>query len=143
MIRKAKSSDVPAINHLRLQVRENVLSNPALVTETMTREAITRQGRGWVFEEDGKVLGFSIAMEENRSIWALFVLPEMEGRGIGHQLLEAAVNWLWARGVDRIWLGTEPGTRAERFYRDRGWQACGVRDNGEIRFELPAPATGN
>lgn len=143
MIRKAKVSDVPAMNHLRLQVRENVLSNPALVTEGMTREAITRKGRGWVFEENEQILGFSIGLEENRSIWALFVLPEQEGRGIGHQLLGAAVNWLWSRGVDRIWLVTDSGTRAERFYRDRDWQATGIHENGEIRFELLAPVAGD
>ena len=139
MIRKATVSDVKAINHLRLQVRENTLSDPGLVTEKMTRDAITRLGRGWVFEESGYILGFSIALEESRSIWALFVLPEWEGRGIGHQLLEAAVNWLRSRGVDRITLGTDPGTRAEQFYRDRGWRAAGVRENGEILFELFPP----
>lgn len=106
MIRKAKVSDVPSINHLRLQVQENVLSDPGLVTEQMTREAITRLGRG-----------------------------------IGHQLLDAAVNWLWSRGVDRITLGTDPGTRAEKFYRDRGWRAAGTRDNGEILFELVSPGS--
>ena len=139
MIRKAKVSDVKAINHLRLQVRENVLSDPGLVTEDMTRDAITRLGRGWVFEENGAILGFSIAVEESRSIWALFVLPEQEGRGIGHQLLEAAVNWLWSRGSGRITLGTGPGTRAEQFYRDRGWRAAGNRENGDILFELVSP----
>ena len=139
MIRKAKVSDVKAINHLRLQVRENVLSDPGLVTEDMTRDAITRLGRGWVFEEHGAILGFSIAVGESRSIWALFVVPEQEGRGIGHQLLEAAVNWLWSRGSGRITLGTGPGTRAEQFYRDRGWRAAGIRENGDILFELVSP----
>lgn len=139
MIRKAKVSDVPAMNHLRLQVKENTLSDPALVTRQMTIDAITRHGRGWVFVEEGEILGFSIALEESRSIWALFVLPEQEGRGIGHQLLQSAVEWLWGRGVDRIRLGTDSGTRAEKFYRDRGWRAAGVRDNGEILFELDSP----
>lgn len=139
MIRKATVSDVKSINHLRLQVRENLLSDPALVTEDMTRDAITRLGRGWVYEENGVILGFSIALEESRSIWALFVLPEHEGSGIGHQLLNAAVNWLWSRGAERITLGTDPGTRAEQFYRDRGWRAAGIRENGEILFELVSP----
>jgi GNAT superfamily N-acetyltransferase len=139
LIRKATVSDVKSINHLRLQVRENLLSDPALVTEDMTRNAITRLGRGWVYEENGVILGFSIALEESRSIWALFVLPEHEGSGIGHQLLNAAVNWLWSRGAERITLGTDPGTRAEQFYRDRGWRAAGIRENGEILFELVSP----
>jgi GNAT superfamily N-acetyltransferase len=140
-LREATPGDVTEINHLRLQVRENQLSDPALVTEAMTIDAICHSGRGWVMEENGRILGFSIALEKSRSIWALFVLPEHEGRGVGHRLHEAAVNWLWSRGTDKIWLGTDPGTRAERFYRDRGWIEAGVHDNGEIRFELQPPVS--
>jgi GNAT superfamily N-acetyltransferase len=70
------------------------------------------------------------------SIWALFVLPGHEGRGIGHALHELAVNWLWSRGVERNWLSTDPATRAKRFYRKHGWQEAGKHDNGDIRFEL-------
>lgn len=136
MIRKATQGDVRQMNHLRLQVRENTLSDPGLVTEAMTAEAISESGRGWVFEEAGELVGFSIAMHEDPSIWALFVLPDHEGRGIGHALHDAAVNWLWEQGADRIWLGTDPGTRAERFYRERGWREAGLHDNGEIHFEL-------
>ena len=63
MIRKAKVSDVPEIHHVRLQVRENVLSDPSAVTQEETIDAITAAGRGWVFEEDGRILGFSIALD--------------------------------------------------------------------------------
>ena len=136
MIRKATVNDVAAMNYLRLQVRENVLSDPSRVTTAMTADAISASGRGWVFEENGHILGFSIAMHEDPSIWALFVLPDHEGCGIGHALHEVAVNWLWAQGADRIWLGTDPGTRAERFYRQHGWHEAGTHDNGEIHFEL-------
>lgn len=139
MLRKAKLSDVPAINHLRLQVRENTLSDPSLVTEKMTGDAITRDGRGWVFKEEGTILGFSIALDADPSIWALFVHPDQEAHGIGHALLEAAVNWLWSRGATTIWLSTEPGTRAEKFYRDRGWQQTGHLKNGDMRMELKRP----
>lgn len=139
MLRKARLSDVPAINHLRLQVRENMLSDPSLITEEMTGNAITRDGRGWVFEEDGIIQGFSIALDADPSIWALFVHPEQESRGIGHSLLDAAVNWLWSRGAINIWLSTDPGTRAERFYRERGWRKAGGLENGEVRLELKRP----
>jgi GNAT superfamily N-acetyltransferase len=140
MIRAASLSDVAAMNHLRLQVRENVLSYPGLVTEAMTAEAITELGRGWVFDEGGQILGFSIALDRDPTIWALFVHPGHEGRGIGHQLLESAVNWLWSRGAQSIRLSTDPGTRAERFYRSRGWKAAGTNAKGEIELELTRPA---
>jgi GNAT superfamily N-acetyltransferase len=140
MIRLATVSDVPAMHRLRLQVRENVLSDPSRITEAMTADAITVSGRGWVCEEHGKILGFSIARDKDPSIWALFTLPGEEGRGIGHALHEAAVDWLWLLGAQRIWLTTEPGTRAERFYRERGWRETAVLASGELRFELDRPA---
>ena len=139
MLRKARVGDVPAMNHLRLQVRENVLSDPCRITEAMTRQAITAEGRGWVWEENGEILGFSIARDADPSIWALFVLPGHEGRGIGGALHDAAVDWLWSRGAARIWLSTDPATRAERFYRDRGWRETAVLPSGEVRLELVRP----
>jgi len=134
--RQAEAADVPTIQHLRLQVRENVLSDPALVTDAMVLEAISETGRGWVWEEGNEILGFSIALIEDPSIWALFVLPGHEGDGIGHTLLETAVDWLWSQGARRIWLSTGPETRAETFYRDRGWVETGRKANGEILFAL-------
>jgi GNAT superfamily N-acetyltransferase len=142
MIRAASLSDVAAMNQLRLQVRENVLSDPGLVTESITAKAITELGRGWVFDEGGQILGFTIALDRDPSIWALFVDPGHEGRGIGHALLESAVNWLWSRGAQRIRLSTDPGTRAERFYQNRGWKAAGVNQKGEVELEITRPARG-
>jgi GNAT superfamily N-acetyltransferase len=139
MLRKARVRDVSAMNHLRLQVRENVLSDPGRITEAMTTAAITAEGRGWVWEENGTILGFSIARDADPSIWALFVLPEHEGRGIGVALHDEAVDWLWSRGAACIWLSTDPGTRAEWFYRERGWRGTGRLANGEVRLELKRP----
>jgi GNAT superfamily N-acetyltransferase len=136
VIREARKEDVPAMNRLRLQVKENVLSDPSLVTAEMVVEAISRSGRGWVFVEHGEILGFSIVRSKDPSIWALFVLPECEGRGIGHALHEAAVDWLWSQGAERIWLSTDPETRAYSFYHARGWTEKGRLANGEIRLEL-------
>jgi GNAT superfamily N-acetyltransferase len=89
-----------------------------------------------VYEEDEAILGFSIAIDASPSIWALFVLPQQERRGIGNVLHEAAAQWLWSRGAGVIWLSTEPGTHAEKFYRDRGWQKTEVLENGDIGMEL-------
>lgn len=142
MVRQASLSDVATMNDLRLQVRENALSDPGLVTEAMTADAITESGRGWVFDEGVRILGFSIALEKKPSIWALFVLPGHEGRGIGQALLGSAVDWLWSRGARRIRLSTDPGTLAERFYRKRGWTAVGTNPRGEIELQLERPAEG-
>ena len=136
MLRKARISDVHAINHLRMQVNENVLIDPSWLTEERTAKAITAEGRGWVFEEDGELLGFSIAFDHDHSIWALFVMPGHEDRGIGRALLDAAVDWLWSRGAETIRLSTDLGTRADGFYRGQGWREVRRNEEGEVFFEL-------
>jgi len=44
----------------------------------------------FVFEEAGRVLGL-IELKESRHISMLFVDPNVQGRGIGRQLVEAAL----------------------------------------------------
>ena len=46
-----------------------------------------------------------------------------------------APGGLAAAGHARAWLSTDPGTRAERFYRRQGWVDTGRTAEGEIRFE--------
>ena len=92
-----------------------------------------------MFEENARIVGFSIANKETWSIWALFVQPGFERRGIGKALLQKAVDWLWQQGAHEIWLSTDPGTRAEQFYRLQGWQDNGLTDNGEVFFRLLKP----
>lgn len=89
----------------------------------------------FVWEEQEKIVGFSAADPRSGSIWALFVAPGFEGCGIGRQLLDEACRILREAGVRRAWLTTEPGTRAERFYRLAGWADAGMR-GGELLFEL-------
>ena len=85
----------------------------------------------------GEVVAFAIGNAVTGNIWALFVRPEYEGRGHGRQLHDTMVSWLWAAGLDRLWLTTEPGTRAQRFYEVAGWRLTGTTERGELRYELP------
>jgi hypothetical protein len=43
----------------------------------------------------------------------------------------------WARqqGLDRLWLSTSKGSRAEGFYARAGWEMVGPAAHGELRFE--------
>ncbi len=138
-IRQAQVGDVQAIQKLRMSVRENVLVDPSRVTGETTTRAITEEGRGWVAIEEGRLLGFSIALTDPPRIWALFIAPEQEGRGLGQRLLQEAVDWLWSEGASVIRLSTDPDTRAERFYDQQGWRAVGTNDSGETVFELHRP----
>ncbi len=142
IVREAHRQDIPGIFHVRLSVRENLLSEEQLrqhVSPEALAVLLESQCKSWVAEEDGQVIGLSIADSKIPSIWGLFVLPRHEGRGLGRQLLDAAVAWLWEQGADRIWLTTAPDTRAAGFYRHLGWNVAGVTEHGEIRFELARP----
>jgi GNAT superfamily N-acetyltransferase len=138
MLRLAGAADIPAIQRVRASVRENRLVS-TIITDQDVRTAIEDTGRGWVVEQDGDVVAFAIGNAATGNVWALFVHPDYEGRGYGRQLHDTMVEWLWSAGARRLWLTTEPGTRAQRFYDAAGWQVRGTTDHGELRYELQRP----
>ncbi|HYP34231.1 MAG TPA: GNAT family N-acetyltransferase [Burkholderiaceae bacterium] len=135
-LRRATVADIPAMSRIRLAVRENRLSDPARITEEMYRDYLDALGRGWVAELDGAVIGFSGADRGDGSIWALFVDPAHEGLGAGKRLLRLAVDWLFEIGFEEVWLGTQPGTRADGFYAAQGWVQEGMKDDVEVWYRL-------
>ncbi len=134
-IREAISADIPQIQVVRNSVKENALSNPALVTDADCEDFINRRGKGWVCETDGKIVGFSIVDLQDNNVWALFLDPEFERKGIGRKLHDGMLDWYFLQTEKDIWLGTAPGTRAEKFYRKAGWRAAGMHGK-EIKFEM-------
>ncbi|TDW16817.1 ribosomal protein S18 acetylase RimI-like enzyme [Rhizobium azibense] len=137
MIRKAKERDIVRIVEIRNSVRENRLSDPGKITLDDLRWFIANPGI-FVWEQDGEVLGFSAGDPRNGNIWALFVDDAYAKRGIGTALLASACSALKNAGHERIWLTTDPGTRAEKLYRQAGWELIGEKDN-ELLFELNLP----
>ena len=135
LIRQALTSDIPQMQFVRQEVKENVLSDPSLVPDSDCEDFITKRGRGWVCESDGKVLGFAIADLAEENIWALFVLPEQEGKGIGQTLQRMMLDWYFSTSKNYVWLGTSAGTRAEQFYKKTGWKENGMHGT-EIKFEM-------
>lgn len=138
-VRVASEADIPAMHRIRLAVRENRLADPSMVQPDDYRPLLGTNGRGWVAEADGAIAGFAVADLVRRNVWALFVDPEMEGRGVGRMLHDVMMGWFAAQGVERVWLSTDPGTRAEAFYRAAGWQPAGEH-HGEARYEMQLPA---
>ena len=137
MLRRATDGDVPQIREIRDTVRENILSDPARVTPADIAWFLDN-GPIWVWQEtDGKVAGFSAGDPRDGWVWALFVAPGHEGKGIGRALLQAACDRLREAGHGRATLSTQPGTRAERHYRADGWAATGSSERGEIVFQKP------
>jgi GNAT superfamily N-acetyltransferase len=138
IFREAVVADIPQIQVVRNVVKENTLSDPALVPDSDVEDYITRRGKGWVCEIDGRIVGFSIVSVADTNVWALFIEPGHEGKGIGKRLHEEMMNWYFAQTGEDIWLGTAPGTRAEAFYRKAGWRENGMHGKGEIKFEMTA-----
>ena len=139
MIRTALPLDVAAMHAIRLSVRENQLSDPSVVTEQDYHDFMLRDTQSWVHQLNGEITGFVMVDVERRNLWALFVAPEHEGRGIGRSLHEAMCSAYFAR-MDILRLTTEPASRAERFYRRAGYTDRGLASNGkELIFELTKP----
>lgn len=133
MIRNAVEADIARLVEIRNGVAENKLSDPAKVTVDDYRWFISNPGI-IVWEEAGRIVGFSAADLRDGSIWALFVDQAFERRGIGQALFERAVAVLKNAGFTRLRLTTDPQTRAESFYRAAGWDVVG-EEGGEIVFE--------
>ena len=133
-------ADIRALSEIRLSVTENVLSDPGKVTYEMYVDYLSRSGKGWLCEIDGEAAGFSVASLSDTSIWALFVKPGYEGRGIGTRLLSLATGWLFDMGASRITLSTGANTRADRVYESLGWKRGEINPDGEVRYHLDNPA---
>lgn len=133
-LRAARLEDWPEVSALRLSVTENRLSDPSRVTQAMYDDYVTVRGRGWVAEDDTGIVGFSIG-DRSGSVWALFVRPGCEGRGVGQALMRACVDWMAELGLEEAELETGAGTRAERFYRRFGWHEAG-RSGTDVTFRL-------
>jgi GNAT superfamily N-acetyltransferase len=136
IIRVAALTDIGQIQFVRNAVKENRLSDPALVADKDVEEYMTRRGRGWVCVMNEKIVGFAIVDMIENNVWALFVLPEFEARGIGKKLHQAMLEWYFVHTMEPIWLSTAPYSRAERFYRMQGWKEAGLHGKGEIKFEM-------
>lgn len=134
--RVAAISDIASIQKVRNSVKENRLSNPGLITDLVVEDFITKRGKGWVCEMNSKIVGFAIVDLQESNIWALFIHPDYEKRGIGKKLQQIMLDWFFSNSDNTLWLSTSPGTRAEAFYLNSGWVNKGKYGIGEIKFEM-------
>lgn len=59
----------------------------------------------------------------------LYVLAKFKGKGIGHVILESAIEAAQKRNCDRIWLGVwENNVPAIAFYRKHGFERFGEHE---------------
>jgi N-acetylglutamate synthase-like GNAT family acetyltransferase len=98
---------------------EQVTPNPDVVERRFA------EGPIWVAELEGKAVGtVSVTTEpEGLYVRSMAVLPEAQGRGVGHKLLEAINEWAAGTDEERIFLYTTyfvPG--AKEMYEKHGYE---------------------
>ena len=133
--RQAIPEDIPQIQIVRNSVKENQLSNPNLIPDDLVEEFITKRGKGFVCEIDDKIVGFSIVDFVENNVWALFILPNFERKGIGKKLHQLMLDEYFSKTKETIWLSTEANSRAEIIYKKQGWKNAGFHGN-EVKFEM-------
>lgn len=134
-LRPATRADLPRIYQVRHGTAENRLSDPALVTDEEVAwyldEAIFL-----VSEDQANVQGFACVNHQTGYVWALFVIDGAQRRGHGTALLDAAMARLREAGHRQSFLSTGQRTRAEEFYKARGWHPVGINMRGEVVLRL-------
>ena len=143
-LRPALPEEAELLFRLRTAVRENHQSRAELAALGITPESVAamlRDGRhaAWIAWSGPAAAGFAMADAAEASLFALFLRPGFEGRGIGRRLLAEAERWLAARGCAeaRLLTGGAPGLRAPGFYRHLGWVEDGIAADGQLRFRKP------
>ena len=134
--REARKDDIEQMHQVRVAVKENPLPDPDLISANEYEDFMFNRGKGWVCVEKDNIIGFAIVDLKESNVWALFIQPGYEGKGIGKKLHDEMLDWYFAQTGETIWLGTAPKTRAENFYDKAGWKRIGIRPNGEIKFEM-------
>lgn len=138
IFREAGITDIPGIQAVRNAVTENRLSDPSLVPDKDVEDYLFNRGKGWVCEIENRIVGFAIVSLQDNNVWALFIQPGYDKKGIGRKLHDMMMDWYFDSTVTPVWLSTAPGTRAEKFYRQAGWRETGIHGKGEIKFEMDA-----
>jgi GNAT superfamily N-acetyltransferase len=139
--RPAQPGDVAGMQSVRGAVRENRLVSTVIAEDDYLahmREPSGDRACSWVVEVKGEVVAFAAVDAREGNVWALFVHPEHEGRGMGRELHDVMIAWAWSRGAARLWLTTAPRTRAQKFYERAGWSLVGEKGN-ELLYELHRP----
>jgi ribosomal protein S18 acetylase RimI-like enzyme len=114
-------------------------------------------GRTLVVDAGGRLSGFvsygparddDAGSRRAAEIYAIYLVPAAWDKGIGRQLMAAALGRLGEAGFDQVILWVlDSNVRARRFYEAGGWLADGVakRDDSlgvpmtEMRYRRPLP----
>jgi len=118
-VRRAEPGDASAIADSFLAARAAMTYLPRLHSDDDTRrfmrEVVMRDHEVWVYEEEGRIVGF--ASLGGDMLEHLYVRPADQGRGIGSELLSLAKER--RPGGFRLWV-FQQNEGARRFYERHG-----------------------
>lgn len=132
--REITPDDMTAIFSVRVRTWHNPNGAEELehmgINPTSVCEMLRSSHKGWLAEENGEVVGFTMGNRETGEMWVIAVLQEFENRGIGRTLLQLVEDGLVSEGCHELWLTTDPDetTRAVGFYRHLGWDDWKMED---------------
>lgn len=138
-IRKAEITDAPRLVDIAYRAWESgifpILDERPGLQEAERRRLSHAVGRGWrdtiVAELDGVVVGWCSRIPGRSYIPYLFVIPEMQGHGIGGMLLDRMETLLELQGADRVHLETPADhVRAVQFYERHGYRILALKPDG-------------
>ena len=130
MIRLGVPADLPAASDVYRRAslsnagdRDNLLAHPEYLV--LGPEGLA-EGRTYVAEEQGALVGFATWIEANGifELEDLFIDPGWMRRGIAAALVHRIAQVLRARGAERLEVTANP--HALGFYRAAGFTDCGV-----------------
>lgn len=144
MIRVATREDVDSLFEIRTSVEQNHLSREQMaalgITPQVLGQAIEDSKCVWIAEVEGQPLAFVMIDRETGELFAMFVRPGHENRGLGRRLMWVAEAALFEQH-ERIFLITDgrQDIRANGFYQRLGWVLAGQADNDDVRYEKCRP----
>ena len=142
--RMATVEDVESLFEIRTSVAQNHLSREQMdalgITAQVLNSAIKEGPCVWIAEVDERPVAFSMIDRDEGEVFAMFVRPAFENRGLGRLLMAAAEAELF-RAHERIFLVTDgrQEIRANGFYQRLGWTVVARVDAQDVRYEKRRP----
>jgi ribosomal protein S18 acetylase RimI-like enzyme len=143
-LRTGNGPDLKAVGEVHLRSRAAAYAH-ILAPETLAAGRPEALGEWWterwrweqethrltVADRDGEIVGFTYVgpspSEGAVELYAIHVLPELVGSGLGRTLMVNALEQLTGLGGERavLWV-LEENDRARRFYEKGGWKPDGA-----------------
>ena len=143
-IRKAETGDARRLADIAYRAWESGIL-PLLNAQPGIKEAEQRRlaqavsetlNRIIVAEVDGIVVAWCSRSARRAYIPFLFVMPELQGNGIGSTLLRRMESMLELEGAERVQLETPAdNVRAVKFYEKLGYRILALRPDGRAAHE--------